>query len=91
MKPVWHVVHGVVFSPSGVLPSPVFITVVKSSTPVPENAICANPDGRFEIRLPDGIFTLRAYAEGGQLSGEAEVSLPPPPSTPIAIQLQANT
>jgi len=90
MKRVWHVVRGLVSSQSGdVLPSPIFVTVVKSSTPVPENALCAGVDGTFEIRLPEGTFTLRAYAEDGCLSGEAEVTLPPPPSAPVTIQLLA--
>jgi hypothetical protein len=86
---VWHVVRGLVSSPTGEFSAPVFVTVVKSSTPVPENALCAEADGAFEIRLPDGTFTLRAYAEDGQLSGEAEVTLPPPPTAPVTIQLQA--
>ena len=85
---VWHLVRGLVSLPDGERPSPVFLMVVKSSTPVPENSFCVAPDGAFEIRLPDGTFTLRAYAEGGRLSGEAEVTLPPP-STLVTIHLQA--
>lgn len=88
MKRVWQVVRGLVTSSIGTLPSPIFVTVVKSSTPVPENALCAGPDGGFEIRLPEGTFTIRAYAEDGQLSGQSDVTLPAPSSVPVTIHLQ---
>jgi hypothetical protein len=88
MKRVWHLVRGVVTSSIGVVPSPIFVTVVKSSIPVPENAFCAGPDGGFEIRLPEGTFTIRAYADDGQLSGESDVTVPPPQTAPVTIYLQ---
>lgn len=87
MKRVWHVVRGLVTAPGGRIPSSTFVSVVKSTTPVPENALVIASDGAFELRLPDGTFTLRGHSEDGELSGECEVTLPPVTDTPVKILL----
>lgn len=46
-----------------------YVTIAKSTVLLPEIAVVSGPDGGFELRLPEGNFTLRAQA--GQLVGSA--------------------
>ena len=48
------------------------IVIVASSVPMPEIALVSDDAGRFLLRLPAGVFTLRAHGPGGV--GEAEVA-----------------
>lgn len=48
---------------------------------VPEIAIASDANGRFEIRLPAGVFTLRTYA-GGQVTDTRIVN---PEDAPIDV------
>lgn len=47
------------------------IVVVAGSVPMPEIALLSDDAGRFSLRLPPGIFTLRAHGPAG--TGQAEV------------------
>jgi hypothetical protein len=47
------------------------VVIVSGSVPMPEIALCTGADGRFGLRLPPGIFTLRAHGPDG--SGDAAV------------------
>lgn len=57
------------------------VAIVAGSVPTPEIALLADGAGRFSLRLPPGIFTLRAHGPsvtGPAATGEAEVRSPPP-------------
>ncbi|MEU8661539.1 hypothetical protein, partial [Actinoplanes philippinensis] len=41
------------------------VVIVAGSVPMPEIALLADADGRFGLRLPPGIFTLRAHGPAG--------------------------
>ena len=51
------------------------VAIVAGSVPTPEIALLADDEGRFSLRLPPGVFTLRAHGPPG--AGEAEVKSPP--------------
>lgn len=50
------------------------VVIVAGSVPMPEIALLCDDDGRFSLRLPEGVFTLRAHGQGR--TGEAEVRSP---------------
>ena len=50
------------------------VAIVAGSVPMPEIALLCDGDGRFQLRLPPGRFTLRAHGPGG--SGEVDVAPP---------------
>ncbi|HEX2827572.1 MAG TPA: carboxypeptidase-like regulatory domain-containing protein [Burkholderiales bacterium] len=39
-----------------------YVTIKDASVQVPEIAVQTDANGRFELRLPQGTFLLRAYA-----------------------------
>ena len=88
MKRAWHSLRGVVSSSTEATPEPIYVAVVKSSTPVPEIAQCVEADQTFQMQLPEGTFTLRAYAQDGRLSGESTVDVPLPISARVEIRLE---
>lgn len=47
------------------------IVIAAGSVPMPEIALLADDDGCFSVRLPPGVFTLRAHGPTG--TGEVEV------------------
>lgn len=47
------------------------IVIVASSVPMPEIALLSDEAGRFLLRLPPGVFTLRAHGPGG--TGEVDL------------------
>jgi hypothetical protein len=47
------------------------IVIVTGSVPMPEIALLSDNAGRFSVRLPQGVFMLRAHGLGG--TGEVEV------------------
>lgn len=50
------------------------IVIASGSVPMPEIALVADGEGRFSLRLPPGVFTLRAHAE--VRTGEVAVQAP---------------
>jgi hypothetical protein len=48
------------------------IVIVSGSVPMPEIALLSDDAGRFSLRLPPGVFTLRAHGPAG--TGEVEVA-----------------
>jgi Carboxypeptidase regulatory-like domain len=48
------------------------VTIVAATVPMPEIALLTDPDGRFELALPEGRFRLRAHGPRGEV-GEAEI------------------
>lgn len=51
------------------------VVIVAGSVPMPEIALLCDSEGHFSLRLPEGMFTLRAHGQGR--TGEAEVRSPP--------------
>lgn len=51
------------------------LVIVAGTVPVPEIALLSDADGRFSLRLPPGVFTLRAHGPAG--TGALEVTSPP--------------
>ncbi len=51
------------------------VAIVGGSVPVPEIALLCDSQGRFSLRLPPGVFTLRAH--GPAATGEVDVRSPP--------------
>jgi hypothetical protein len=49
------------------------IVIVAGSVPMPEIALLTDDAGRFSLRLPPGVFTLRAHGPAG--TGEAEIEV----------------
>ena len=47
------------------------IVIVAGSVPMPEIALLSDEAGHFSVRLPQGVFTLRAHGPSG--TGEVEV------------------
>ena len=47
------------------------VVIVSGSVPMPEIALLSDDSGRFFLRLPAGVFTLRAHGPAG--TGEVEV------------------
>ena len=50
------------------------IVIVSGSMPMPEIALVADGEGRFSLRLPPGVFTLRAHGRTG--TGDVTVQAP---------------
>jgi len=50
------------------------VAIVRGTVPMPEIGLQAGPDGVLRLNLPDGIFTLRAFAPTGNENGETTVS-----------------
>jgi hypothetical protein len=50
------------------------VTIVAATVPMPEIALLTDPDGRFELALPEGRFRLRAHGPRGEV-GEGDVEL----------------
>jgi hypothetical protein len=49
------------------------VVIVRGSVPMPEIALLSDESGRFVLRLPEGVFTLRAHGPAG--TGETEVEV----------------
>ena len=58
-----------------------FVTIKDATVRVPEIAIMTNSNGRFEIRLPAGLFTLRTFV-GGRVTDTRIIN---PEDSPIDI------
>jgi hypothetical protein len=41
------------------------VVIAASSVPMPEIALVTDGTGRFSMRLPPGVFTIRAHGAGG--------------------------
>ena len=54
-------IAGVVVDASGRPVPDATVTVVESTSPVPELALLTDDAGRFSLRLPSGRFTLEAH------------------------------
>ncbi|HVF14591.1 MAG TPA: hypothetical protein VM942_08325 [Acidimicrobiales bacterium] len=50
------------------------VVIVAGSVPMPEIALLCGRDGHFSLRLPPGVFTLRATAQAG--TGQVDVASP---------------
>jgi hypothetical protein len=48
------------------------IVIETASVPMPEIALLSDDSGRFSLRLPPGVFTLRAHGSAG--TGQARVA-----------------
>jgi hypothetical protein len=63
--------HGQVVDASGAPVPGAHVVIVAGSVPMPEIALLCDDAGRFALRLPPGVFTLRAHGPTG--TGEVEV------------------
>jgi hypothetical protein len=59
-------VLGTVATEDGTPVSNAYVTVARASVTVPEINVATNAAGEFELRLPAGSFTLRAFAGGNK-------------------------
>jgi len=64
--------RGRVVTADGVPVSRARVTIVEATVPMPEIALITDPDGQFELALPEGRFRLRAHGPRGEV-GEAEI------------------
>lgn len=72
---------GVVLNADGEPVPRAFITIKQASVRMPDLAVMTDDNGRFEMRLPMGTFTLRAHHSGRQ----GEISFSNPDATAIKI------
>jgi hypothetical protein len=66
---------GRVVDPDGAPVPEAVVVIVAGSVPMPEIGLLCDGDGRFSLRLTEGVFTLRAHGPAG--TGEAAVRSPP--------------
>jgi hypothetical protein len=70
--------HGRVVAADGTPVPLAAVVIVRGTVPMPEIALLADSGGRFALRLPPGVFTLRAH--GPDASGEASIDARTPGS-----------
>jgi hypothetical protein len=66
-------VHGVVRDPSGREVPEAVVSIVESSTPMPESALRADGAGKFVRGVPAGKFVLEAVDPGSGRRGRATI------------------